>query len=318
MASFRVEHILNKPDTAAAMKTEGDNATSVPRCYRAALEDDSKSDASLPKGGGSGIGNDFNRADFSSLLQQQQQQQTSCLNLASLLSLQENEYFQLARSDPSFYTAAALQKQQQQKQPNQLMRTGEGEETHGISGGAMLGGAGKHRRARTAFTYGQLVALESKFKTTRYLSVCERMNMALSLNLTETQVKIWFQNRRTKWKKENPSEQHHQTSMNSRKQLNTQEQPTLSGGLGSNQSDASEMSPPTSSIPESPPARDQREDGTNAVLLAYVFNQLRNSLHKDKNVTADGILQAFANNVTTTSSRPSKSGNNQVGLDTGS
>ncbi len=49
-------------------------------------------------------------------------------------------------------------------------------------------GGGKHRRARTAFTYGQLVALESKFKTTRYLSVCERMNMALSLNLTETQV----------------------------------------------------------------------------------------------------------------------------------
>ncbi|VDN14456.1 unnamed protein product [Dibothriocephalus latus] len=67
----------------------------------------------------------------------------------------------------------------------------------------------KHRRARTAFTYGQLMALENKFKTTRYLSVCERMNMAISLNLTETQVKIWFQNRRTKWKKENPSENHH-------------------------------------------------------------------------------------------------------------
>ena len=63
---------------------------------------------------------------------------------------------------------------------------------------------GKPRRARTAFTYEQLVALENKFKTTRYLSVCERLNLALSLNLTETQVKIWFQNRRTKWKKQNP------------------------------------------------------------------------------------------------------------------
>jgi len=62
----------------------------------------------------------------------------------------------------------------------------------------------KSRRARTAFTYEQLVALENKFKTTRYLSVCERLNLALSLNLTETQVKIWFQNRRTKWKKQNP------------------------------------------------------------------------------------------------------------------
>ncbi|XP_065213031.1 homeobox protein slou-like [Planococcus citri] len=64
--------------------------------------------------------------------------------------------------------------------------------------------SGKPRRARTAFTYEQLVALENKFKTTRYLSVCERLNLALSLSLTETQVKIWFQNRRTKWKKQNP------------------------------------------------------------------------------------------------------------------
>ncbi|KAI8499477.1 NK1 transcription factor- protein [Branchiostoma belcheri] len=63
---------------------------------------------------------------------------------------------------------------------------------------------GKPRRVRTAFTYEQLVALENKFKQTRYLSVCERLNLALSLSLTETQVKIWFQNRRTKWKKQNP------------------------------------------------------------------------------------------------------------------
>ena len=48
---------------------------------------------------------------------------------------------------------------------------------------------GKPRRARTAFTYEQLVALENKFKTTRYLSVCERLNLALSLRLTETQVR---------------------------------------------------------------------------------------------------------------------------------
>ena len=61
----------------------------------------------------------------------------------------------------------------------------------GDGDGAQRGG--KPRRARTAFTYEQLVALENKFKTTRYLSVCERLNLALSLNLTETQIKIWFQ-----------------------------------------------------------------------------------------------------------------------------
>ncbi|KAM4033017.1 NK1 transcription factor-related protein 2 isoform 1-T1 [Anomaloglossus baeobatrachus] len=62
----------------------------------------------------------------------------------------------------------------------------------------------KPRRARTAFTYEQLVALESRFRSSRYLSVCERLSLALNLHLTETQVKIWFQNRRTKWKKQQP------------------------------------------------------------------------------------------------------------------
>lgn len=55
----------------------------------------------------------------------------------------------------------------------------------------MTGGT-KPRRARTAFTYEQLVSLENKFKTTRYLSVCERLNLALSLSLTETQVRNIF------------------------------------------------------------------------------------------------------------------------------
>ena len=49
----------------------------------------------------------------------------------------------------------------------------------------------KSRDALTLFNLlpsPQLVSLENKFKTTRYLSVCERLNLALALNLTETQV----------------------------------------------------------------------------------------------------------------------------------
>ncbi|KAL1491851.1 hypothetical protein ABEB36_012386 [Hypothenemus hampei] len=84
------------------------------------------------------------------------------------------------------------------KDPNSKKKKGGGGDSKSHNTG------GKPRRARTAFTYEQLVALENKFKTTRYLSVCERLNLALSLSLTETQVKIWFQNRRTKWKKQNP------------------------------------------------------------------------------------------------------------------
>jgi len=67
---------------------------------------------------------------------------------------------------------------------------GDGSELGGpaAGGGSNSVGGGKPRRVRTAFTYEQLVALENKFRQTRYLSVCERLNLALSLNLTETQV----------------------------------------------------------------------------------------------------------------------------------
>ncbi|XP_024252600.1 homeobox protein pnx [Oncorhynchus tshawytscha] len=61
---------------------------------------------------------------------------------------------------------------------------------------------GKLRRVRTAFTLDQLRILEHSFHSSRYLSVFERYAVASTLCLTETQVKIWFQNRRTKWKKE--------------------------------------------------------------------------------------------------------------------
>ena len=60
----------------------------------------------------------------------------------------------------------------------------------------------KIRRRRTAFTSSQLKSLEQKFHDKKYLTITERNNLAKNLNLTDTQVKTWFQNRRTKWKKQ--------------------------------------------------------------------------------------------------------------------
>ncbi|KAL5016060.1 hypothetical protein ScPMuIL_005649 [Solemya velum] len=59
----------------------------------------------------------------------------------------------------------------------------------------------KKKKARTTFTGRQIFELEKQFEQKKYLSSAERAEMASLLNVTETQVKIWFQNRRTKWKK---------------------------------------------------------------------------------------------------------------------
>ncbi|XP_035905434.1 homeobox protein unplugged [Anopheles stephensi] len=59
----------------------------------------------------------------------------------------------------------------------------------------------KSRRRRTAFTSEQLLELEREFHAKKYLSLTERSQIATSLKLSEVQVKIWFQNRRAKWKR---------------------------------------------------------------------------------------------------------------------
>ncbi|CAI2728124.1 unnamed protein product [Schistosoma spindalis] len=58
-------------------------------------------------------------------------------------------------------------------------------------------------RNRTAFTDYQLICLEREFSQIQYLSRIDRIHLAQNLNLTEKQVKIWFQNRRVRWRKRN-------------------------------------------------------------------------------------------------------------------
>eukprot|EP00062_Callorhinchus_milii_P001315 gi/632936342/ref/XP_007894544.1/ PREDICTED: homeobox protein vent1-like [Callorhinchus milii] len=58
------------------------------------------------------------------------------------------------------------------------------------------------RRARTAFTAQQIHRLEKKFTHQKYLGASERVRLAASLHLSETQVKTWFQNRRMKLKRQ--------------------------------------------------------------------------------------------------------------------
>ncbi|RXM36584.1 Homeobox protein not2 [Acipenser ruthenus] len=77
-----------------------------------------------------------------------------------------------------------------------------GLQTFSLDSVSWRAGSSKMKRVRTVFTPEQLDRLEREFLKQQYMVGTERVDLAQTLNLSETQVKVWFQNRRIKWRKQ--------------------------------------------------------------------------------------------------------------------
>eukprot|EP00794_Sanderia_malayensis_P005392 gene5392-6065_t len=88
---------------------------------------------------------------------------------------------------------------------NNSLATRSKNHSSGVAASLVNGGTGgglrRKKRHRTAFTPTQLLGLENSFEQNQYSVGEERKQLAAFLGLSETQIKVWFQNRRTKWKR---------------------------------------------------------------------------------------------------------------------
>ncbi|NXN48892.1 VEX1 protein, partial [Rynchops niger] len=64
------------------------------------------------------------------------------------------------------------------------------------------GGPAMPGRPRTKFSAAQLQELERSFREQRYIGASEKRRLAAALNLSQSQIKTWFQNRRMKFKRQ--------------------------------------------------------------------------------------------------------------------
>ncbi|KAG8429981.1 hypothetical protein GDO86_018712 [Hymenochirus boettgeri] len=82
----------------------------------------------------------------------------------------------------------------------------------------------KRKKPRTSFSRVQICELEKKFNRQKYLASAERSSLAKSLRMSDSQVKTWFQNRRTKWRRQTAEERESERQQTNRMLLQIQQE----------------------------------------------------------------------------------------------
>ncbi|XP_058504913.1 T-cell leukemia homeobox protein 2 isoform X4 [Solea solea] len=82
----------------------------------------------------------------------------------------------------------------------------------------------KRKKPRTSFSRVQICELEKRFHRQKYLASAERATLAKALKMTDAQVKTWFQNRRTKWRRQTAEEREAERQQANRLMLQLQQE----------------------------------------------------------------------------------------------
>ncbi|VEN57858.1 unnamed protein product, partial [Callosobruchus maculatus] len=90
----------------------------------------------------------------------------------------------------------------------------------------------KRKKPRTSFTRLQIAELEKRFHKQKYLASAERAALAKTLKMTDAQVKTWFQNRRTKWRRQTAEEREAERQAANRLMLSLQAEALSKGYMG--------------------------------------------------------------------------------------
>lgn len=105
---------------------------------------------------------------------------------------------------------------------------------------------------RPVFTQLQRRGLEKRFQVTKYVTKRERLQIGAMLGLSETQVKVWFQNRRTKWRHEAARKEEKQKEQALKKAKSDQEQESKSIKEGNEGNDETRSPTKKESVEDEP------------------------------------------------------------------